>query len=104
MFRPYEKLIRITLGGRDVSVPESNMLLRALQYLAPENIALGRFCWNEECQDCRVHYDMGPGTQSRAALSCKLMVQEGMRVTEAAREIRYCLRELRVDLAEKQPR
>jgi NADH dehydrogenase/NADH:ubiquinone oxidoreductase subunit G len=104
LFRPFEKLVKITLGGREVAVPEGNMLLRALQYLASDNIAMGRFCWNEECQYCRVHYDLGPGTQNRVALSCKLMVQEGMRVTEADREIRYCLRELRVDLAEKEPK
>ena len=104
LFRPFDRLVKITLGGREVAVPEDNMLLRALQYLAPENVALGRFCWNEECQYCRVHYDLGPGTQNRAALSCKLMVQEGMRITEAAQEIRYCLRELRVDLREKAPK
>jgi hypothetical protein len=28
------------------------------------------------------------------AISCKLMVQEGMRITEMAQEIHYCLREL----------
>ena len=94
LFRPYEKLVKITLGGREVEVPEGNMLLRGLQYLASENIGMGRFCWNEECQYCRVHYDLGPGTQNRVALSCKLMVQEGMRITQVAQEIKYCLREL----------
>ncbi|MGA1999463.1 MAG: hypothetical protein ABSG52_05685 [Terriglobales bacterium] len=54
----------------------------------------GRFCWNEDCQYCRVVYDMGEGTQPRAAISCKLMVKEGMRVIEMAQEIRYCLRSL----------
>jgi len=78
LYRPFEKLIKITLGGREVAVPEGNMLLRALQYLAPDNIAMGRFCWNEECQYCRVHYDLGPGTQNRLALSCKLRVLEAM--------------------------
>ena len=94
LFRPFDKLVKISLAGKDFEVPEGNMLLRALQYLSPEEVANGRFCWNEECQDCRVSFDLGEGTQERAALSCKLMVQEGMRITEMAQEIRYCLREL----------
>jgi len=96
MFRPYKKLIKITVLGREFEVPENNMLLRALQYLAPEGISYGRFCWNEDCQYCRVMYDMGPGTPPRAAIACKLMVKEGMRVTEIAQEIRYCLRSLKL--------
>lgn len=102
LFRPYEKLVKITLGGKVCEVPEGNMLLRAMQYLAPEEVAYGRFCWNEECQYCRVHFDLGPDTPNRVALSCKLMVQEGMRVTEAAQEIRYCLRNLGLDLKTKE--
>ena len=94
MFRPYDKLIKISLTGKEFEVPEGNMLLRAMQYLSPEEVACGRFCWNEECQYCRVSFDLGEGTPVRAALSCKLMVQEGMRITEMAQEIRYCLREL----------
>jgi hypothetical protein len=94
LFSPYSRLIKITLLDRVVEVPENNVLLRCLQYLAPEPISYGRFCWNEDCQYCRVSYDMGDGTKERAAISCKLMVEEGMRVKEVSREIRYCLREL----------
>ncbi|HST78420.1 MAG TPA: 2Fe-2S iron-sulfur cluster-binding protein [Verrucomicrobiae bacterium] len=100
LFRPYERLVKITLGDKQFEVPEGNMLLRAMQYLAPENISYGRFCWNEECQYCRVSFDLGEGTQLRTALSCKLMVQEGMRVTEMTQEIRYCLRELQLNAKE----
>ena len=94
LYRPYEKLIKITIMGREFEVPENNMMLRAMQFLAPEEISYGRFCWNEDCQYCRVAYDSGEGTQARAAISCKLMVKEGMRVIEMAQEIRYCLRSL----------
>jgi predicted molibdopterin-dependent oxidoreductase YjgC len=103
LFRPYQKLIRITIKGKEFEVPENNMLLRGFQYLAEENISYGKFCWNEDCQYCRVTYDTGEGTQSRQALSCKLMVQEGMRVTEVATEIAYCLRELKLNEPKKQP-
>ena len=94
LFRPFERLVTITVRGKQFEVPEGNMLLRGFQYLAPENVAYGRFCWNEECQYCRVTYDLGEGTPSHVALSCKLVVKAGMRVTEMAQEIRYCLRGL----------
>ena len=96
LFRPYSRLIKIKVREKDLEVPENNMLLRGFQFLAPEDVAYGRFCWNEECQYCRVTYDTGEGTQKRVALSCKLMVQENMRITEIASEIAYCLRELGV--------
>jgi len=94
LFRPYLRLVKITLADKEFSVPEGNMLLRAMQFLSPEDVSYGRFCWNEECQYCRVTFDLGPDSQSRVALSCKLMVEDGMRVTEMAQEIRYCLRKL----------
>ena len=75
LFRPFEKLVKIVIAGKEFEVPEGNMLLRAFQYLSPEDVAHGRFCWNEECQYCRVHFDLGPDTADRVALSCKLMVQ-----------------------------
>lgn len=96
LFRPYDRLIKISLKGKEFEIPENNMLLRGFQFLAPENVSYGRFCWNEECQYCRVTYDTGEGTQSRQALSCKLMIKEGMRVTELANEIKYCLRDLQL--------
>jgi predicted molibdopterin-dependent oxidoreductase YjgC len=95
LFRPYDKLVNITLLGREVEVPENNTLLRCLQYVAPEGISYGRFCWNEDCQYCRVSYDLGEGTATRAALACKVLVEEGMRVKEVTTEIRYCLRGLK---------
>jgi len=94
IFRPFEKLVRIIVKGREYAVPDSNTLLRAFQYLAPDDVPYGRFCWNEECQYCRVSYDTGEGTATRVGLSCKIMVQPGMRVQELADELRYCLRGL----------
>ena len=92
LFRPYTRLVKITVLGKEFEVPENNTLLRCFQFLAPEPVAYGRFCWNEDCQYCRVVFDMGEGTAPRGALACKLMVAEGVRVKEAATEIRYCLR------------
>ena len=95
LFRPFSKLVRITIFGREFEVPENNSLLRCMQYLAPQDISYGRFCWNEDCQYCRVTFDFGDTTPSRAALSCKVIVQEGMRIQETTTEIRYCLRSLK---------
>ena len=94
LFRPYDKLVKITVKGREVEVPDNNMILRALQYLAGDNIAYGRFCWNEECQYCRITYDMGEGTPAHTAISCKQMVKAGMRITQMDTELRYCLRDI----------
>jgi len=91
IFRPFEKLVKITVKGREYEVPDSNILLRAFQYLAPDTVPYGRFCWNEECQYCRVSYDSGQGTAARVGLSCKIMVQPGLRVLALAPELRYCL-------------
>ena len=94
LFRPYERLVSITILGHGFQVPESNNLLRCFQFLAPEPVSYGRFCWNEDCQYCRVTVDLGEHTPERKALACKLTVQEGMRVTAVTPEIRYCLKEL----------
>jgi len=94
LFRPFTRLVKIIILGREFEVPENNPLLRCFQYLAPEEVSYGRFCWNEDCQYCRVTYDSGDASPSRVALSCKLMVQQGMRIKEVTTEIRYCLRTL----------
>jgi hypothetical protein len=96
LFRPFTRLVKITILEREFEVPENNPLLRCFQYLAPEEVSYGRFCWNEDCQYCRVTFDLGEGTTSRAALSCKLMVQPGMRVKEVTTEIMHCLRMLQL--------
>ena len=96
LFRPFTRLVKIALLGREFEVPESNSLLRCMQYLAPEDVSYGRFCWNEDCQYCRVTFDLGDGSPTRAALACRLTVQEGMRVKDVSTEIRYCLRSLKL--------
>src|ERR1035437_7472882 len=97
LYRPFDRWLKIEIASRIVEVPENNSLLRALQYLAPVDVAMGRFCWNEECQYCRITYDLGEGTPERNALACKLGVREGMRVRELSLELRYCLRSLQLN-------
>jgi hypothetical protein len=96
LFRPFSRLVKILILGKEFQVPENNHLLRCFQYLAPEQVSYGRFCWNEDCQYCRVSFDQGEGTKPRAALACKLEPRDGMRITEVSTEIKYCLRTLKL--------
>ena len=92
LFEPYEKLIRVIILGRVFEVPENNILLRQMQFVAPD-IGSGRYCWNAECRYCEIDYQRGPGQPSTPALACRLKGLPGMRVTKVAMEIRYNMSE-----------
>jgi hypothetical protein len=91
-FRPYEKLVEITIYGKKFHVPERNSLLRCFQFISPETIPYGRFCWNQECQYCRVTCQLPDDDESREMLSCKFIVMPGMEISELSQELRWCLR------------
>jgi hypothetical protein len=91
VFRPYEKLVEITVLGKKFKVPERNTLLRAFQFISPETIPYGRFCWNQDCQYCRVKCQLPDDDQSRDMLSCKFIVMAGMNITEISPELKLCL-------------
>jgi len=88
LYEPYDKLVRIVILGRVFDVPENNLLLRQMQFVAPD-IGMGRYCWNAECRYCEIEYCRDGGTTSTPALACRLKGLAGMRVTKAALEIRY---------------
>jgi hypothetical protein len=94
LFRPYKKLIEITIRGKTFQIPENQLLLRAFQYLCPDTIPYGRYCWNEECQYCRVTVKRPRAEKTSQALSCKLMAEEGLEVHELADELTWNLRKL----------
>ncbi len=98
ILRPHTRLAKIELLGHRVEVPNNNTLLRCLQYLSPEGVSYGRFCWNNDCDYCRITWDRGPGTPAHQGLSCRMEVQEGMRIVAVSTEIRFWLRDL--DLGE----
>ena len=91
-FRPYEKLVEITLLGNKFQVPERNSLLRCFQFISPETIPYGRFCWNQDCQYCRVTCQLPDDDDSREILACKFIVMPGMEITELSQELKWCLR------------
>jgi hypothetical protein len=92
VFRPYEKLVEIMIEGKTFLVPERNSLLRAFQFISPETIPYGRFCWNQECQYCRVNCQLPDEERARPVLSCKFIVSEGMVISDLAPELVGCLR------------
>lgn len=93
LFRDYEKLVEISIQGKKFKVPEKNTCLRAFQFVSPETIPYGRFCWNQECQLCRVVYTVTgqPGFAPRPILACKAIVAEGMEFVELSDELRWTL-------------
>lgn len=94
LYHPYEKLVEITIRGRKFAVPEKNILLRCFQFLAPDTIPYGRYCWNEECQYCRVSISRAGDNRIQQVISCKIIVEEGMTIHELSAELIWNLRKL----------
>ncbi len=92
VFRPHERLVEITILGKPFLVPDRNSLLRAFQFISPETVPYGRFCWNQECQYCRVSCQLPDEDSPRTILSCKFIVSDGMSITDLSPELRGCLR------------
>jgi hypothetical protein len=91
-YEPYSRLIRIAILGRVFEVPENNLLLRQMQYVAAD-IGTGRYCWNGECRYCEVHYRREAGGPELPALACRIKGLEAMQVTRVAFEIKYNMSE-----------
>lgn len=91
-FRPYEKLVPIKILGKEFHVPEKNSLLRCFQFISPETIPYGRFCWNQDCQYCRVECKLPDDDETREMISCKFMVMAGMEIKKVSPELKGCLR------------
>ena len=93
LYEPWEKLIRLVVLGKVLQVPEKNILLRQLQYVA-EDVGMGRYCWNAECRYCEVHYRIPGDPVEHVGLACRLRGFDGMRLTRLAPEVRYNLAEV----------
>jgi hypothetical protein len=91
LFRPYERLVEITIKGQKFQVPEQNSVLRCFQYISPETIPYGRFCWNQECQYCRITCQLPDDEQPTPMLACKFLVVPGMSISEMSDELTWCL-------------
>lgn len=89
LFLESQRLLRVSVLGREMQMPEHDSVLRGLQYAAPEMTAFGRFCWNGDCRKCTV--TVRDGASESSAQACQLDVCEGMRVTSVSTEIQRLL-------------
>lgn len=86
LYEPFEKLIPIEVLGKKLEVPENNILLRQLQYVAPD-VGTGGYCWNAECRYCEIKYEH-EGRQI-TGLACRVKATPGFKVTKLAPELKY---------------
>jgi len=89
VYEPYDRLIRLLVLGRGFDVPENNLVLRQLQFVAPD-IGYGQYCWNAECRNCEMVYRQGAAAEA-AGLACRIKGVPGMRIVKVAPEMRYSL-------------
>jgi len=92
IYEPYAKLIRLIILDRLFEVPENNLLLRQMQFVAPD-VGYGRYCWNGECRACEVQCRTVASDAEFPALACRIKGLEGMRVTRLAFEVKYNMAE-----------
>ena len=91
LLEPYARLIKIVVLGRVFAVPENNLLLRQMQYVA-EDIGHGKYCWNAECRYCEITYSKDGGPE-QPALACRIKGLPGMTILQVAAEIKYNMSE-----------
>ena len=89
LFLDTQRLLRVSVLGREMQMPEHDSILRGLQYAAPEMTAFSRFCWNGDCRKCTVTVRAG-GAESTAQ-ACQLDVCDGLNVTSVSVEIQRLL-------------
>jgi hypothetical protein len=92
VFEDFERLVPIRILGCDASVPADNPLLRGFQYLCPDAVAHGRFCWNHECGNSKFYYRLPGEAQERKARACRFEPVENMEITRLSPELKHVLR------------
>ena len=86
VFESFDRLIVVDICGEWREVPENNSLLRCFQFLSPETVSYGDFCWNGDCLNCRVW--VADEAQEKAVLSCRTKIEEGMSIVRLSEEIK----------------
>jgi hypothetical protein len=92
LYDPYEKLIPLTILGKAFEVPENNLILRQMAFVA-QDIAWGRYCWNGECRYCEISYRKDAASPEYSALACRTKGLAGMVITKVASEVKYNMAE-----------
>jgi hypothetical protein len=92
LFDGVQQLVRIRVLGREFRVPADETLLRCFQYLAPEDVSRGRFCWAGTCGNSSLQYRVPGGTEDRPGRACRLIVIDGLEITQVSPELAWALR------------
>jgi predicted molibdopterin-dependent oxidoreductase YjgC len=85
-FEPFDKLITVEICGERQEVPENNTLLRCFQFLSPETVSYGDFCWNGDCLNCSVSIKYE--AREKTVLSCRAKIEKGMKIVRISEEIK----------------
>ena len=80
VLEPYEKLIRVTINGKEYDVPENNTLLRILQYMSLD-LVYTKYCWNGDCRNCAFRYMSRRTGKEVEALGCQMRCFANMNIT-----------------------
>lgn len=89
LFEPFERLLPVRILGLEARIPERNNWLRGLQFLDPEEVALGDFCWNGDCRHCEAL--LRRNGEERWVLCCQTEAAEGDELVEVPPEVAYAL-------------
>lgn len=92
LYEPYQRLVTIRYLGREIRVPENNLLLRCFQFVAPEAVPYGDFCWNGDCHNCAL--TLVRRGERVEALACQTLVSDGDEIVEAGPELRRTMKAL----------
>ena len=76
----YEKLITVTINGKNYDVPENNTLLRVLQFMNLD-LAYSKYCWNGDCRNCAFRYISRRTGREVEALGCQMRCFPDIRIT-----------------------
>jgi len=90
LYEPFERLVDIQIEGSSFAVPEKNVLLRCVQFIVDE-VALGRFCWNNECGNCELTWRTPDQPEPQRVRGCQTVVRAGMILAELTPDLRYWL-------------
>lgn len=86
IFEPFDRLVGVEICGERCEVPENNSLLRCFQFLSPDTVSYGDFCWNGDCLSCRVW--VKDGEREKSVLACRTKIEEEMEIVRLSEEIR----------------
>jgi hypothetical protein len=88
LYAPFRRLLPVEIDGQVYQLPENNPLLRGIQFLDPDCLTYGNFCWNADCRTCVVHIQAGAPDGPGHYLACQVEPVAGMRLAAPPQGVR----------------